>query len=241
MKKLTFISSASAIALFVGSANGATTLVDEDWESPAIAFTGDQRVDNAANAGFYPDWSFPSGNTFNIRNGSAGFPSGAGNVLQFEWTGTNATYDTGHNWAATDSFSLDFNASEQSWNSVRDRWIYVEVSETVSGTTLWSQFAELPEYDAGESNFTAGETFSFNFLASGFSGGTEGSAITFEVGQLADAAVLAINDPVTTANDSPIRGLAVDNILLTVEAVPEPSSFALIGLGGLALIMRRRK
>lgn len=33
----------------------------------------------------------------------------------------------------------------------------------------------------------------------------------------------------------------VDNITLSVTAVPEPSSAALLGLGGLALILRRRK
>lgn len=39
------------------------------------------------------------------------------------------------------------------------------------------------------------------------------------------------------------RGHAMDNIVLngTVSAVPEPSSTALLGLGGLALILRRRK
>lgn len=39
------------------------------------------------------------------------------------------------------------------------------------------------------------------------------------------------------------RGHVMDNIVLngTISAVPEPSSTALLGLGGLALILRRRK
>jgi hypothetical protein len=36
-------------------------------------------------------------------------------------------------------------------------------------------------------------------------------------------------------------GVGIDNVSLEVNAVPEPSSAALLGLGGLALILRRRK
>jgi hypothetical protein len=232
---------AAATAAFVLSANAATTLIDEDWESPAIAITGGtQRVDAGANAGYYPAWSFPSTNTFNARSSGGGFPfTGSGRMLQFEWTGSNATYDTGHTWASTDSYSLDFNASEQSWNSAKDRWLVVEVTETISGDTLWSQYVEIPEYDSGSSSFTAAETFSYSFSASSFTAGAEGSTITFEVGQLADALTEAIDN--TTATDDSLRGSAVDNILFEVTVVPEPSTTAILGLAGIALMFRRRK
>ena len=41
------------------------------------------------------------------------------------------------------------------------------------------------------------------------------------------------------ANDSLLNVTLIDNI--SVVAVPEPSSLALVGLGGLALLARRRK
>lgn len=40
---------------------------------------------------------------------------------------------------------------------------------------------------------------------------------------------------------STISRRAIDNVALTMVAVPEPSSAVLLGLGGIALMMRRRK
>ena len=42
-------------------------------------------------------------------------------------------------------------------------------------------------------------------------------------------------------NSTDTWGTWIDNVVLTGEAVPEPSTTALLGLGGLALILRRRK
>ncbi|WP_435892612.1 PEP-CTERM sorting domain-containing protein [Oceaniferula spumae] len=43
------------------------------------------------------------------------------------------------------------------------------------------------------------------------------------------------------SNNDTSSATFVDNVVLTGDAVPEPSSVALLGLGGLALILRRRK
>lgn len=50
--------------------------------------------------------------------------------------------------------------------------------------------------------------------------------------------LVAVND-LSTADGATVTTL--DNVMLTAEAVPEPSTTALLGLGGLALILRRRK
>ncbi|MGJ8657925.1 MAG: PEP-CTERM sorting domain-containing protein [Akkermansiaceae bacterium] len=50
--------------------------------------------------------------------------------------------------------------------------------------------------------------------------------------------LVAVND---LSSDIGVTATTLDNINLTAAAVPEPSSTALLGLGGLALILRRRK
>ncbi len=79
---------------------------------------------------------------------------------------------------------------------------------------------------------TAGtiNNFSLDIDISGYS-----SSVT-DVGQLNWIGIYF-----SQADNQGIGGGLVDNVTLSVSAVPEPSTTALLGLGGLALILRRRK
>ncbi|MFT6794742.1 MAG: hypothetical protein ACJAR1_002757 [Rubritalea sp.] len=232
--KLNITLAAAGFALVASTANAATVLVAEDWQGNNIA-NGTRLDDTTTN---YTGWQFTqgNGNVFVSRDAVTDVPGGtegaANQSLQFEWTGSNAEYDTGHTWAADDEFSLSFNATELNWGNLTDRTVVIEITETfrnvsgdLTGTQLWTQSFALPEYDAlhnsSSEDWSAAQTFSASFTGANFSGGTAGSSLTLEVGS-ADG-----------------RGLYVDNINLSL--VPEPSTTALIGLGGLALILRRRK
>lgn len=229
---------ATGLALAASSANAATIILSEDFQAPVA---NNLRLDDTTT--HYAGWQFTqgSGNIFVNRqspaNGLPGGADGAANQgIQFEWDGSNAEYDTAHTWSADDEFTLTFNATEMNWSNVSDRWMEIEITETfrdgsgnLTGTTLWTQNFELAQYDTAHDGsaegWSAAQTFSVSFSAADFTGGTEGSALTFEVG---GAGLGGTN-----------RGMYVDNINLTF--VPEPTTTALLGLGGLALILRRRK
>lgn len=63
-------------------------------------------------------------------------------------------------------------------------------------------------------------------------------SVTFNMTEAGEAGDFVL---VGWAADSSNATFDLDNLTLTTAAVPEPSSIALLGLGGLALILRRRK
>ena len=146
------------------------------------------------------------------------------------------------NWASDDVYNVSFNATETSWSGNRDRYIGIRIRET-GGGLLWQGHAKQPEYDAAHAgngnSWSSAQTFSMDFSAADFGtvfqtgAGTEGTLLTFEVGGVTKDLV----DGSSYANSN--RGNYVDNIVFTL--VPEPTTTALLGLGGLALILRRRK
>ena len=238
------MSTRSALA-FVGGApllmampTEAMTIVSEDWQTPNVS-TNTQLDDTATFAG----WDFSDGgdNVFKLRDAGAGGSGGlvggsegtANQALQFEWDGEFAAYDTTHNWANDDVYNVTFNATEQSWSSGSDRSVTVRIYEVSgvankqAGALLYSESVLLPQIDSNHDDsgedWSASQTFSLDFDAGDFSGGTEGTALSFQIG----GGGLPGN-----------RGTYVDNISFTL--VPEPGSLALLGLGGLLIARRRR-
>lgn len=248
MKKHTRLIAAAStgLALTAISANAATTILSEDWQNPTT--TNGQRVGSTSgetNQGF-TGWTFPGNNVTRINHESNGGTPQDGlspnQSLQFEWSDAYASYDTTHNWANDDEFNVSFNATETSWSAGSDRYVGIRIRET-GGDLLWQGHVQLAEYDAAHAGagdvWSAAQTFSLGFTAADFgtvfqtTAGTEGSLFTFEIAGVTKDLV----DGSNYANAN--RGLNVDNIVFT--AVPEPTSTALICLGGLALILRRRR
>ena len=242
-----FIAAATAgLALTAISATAATTILSEDWQNPSVA--NGLRVGSTGgetNQGF-TGWTFPGNNVNRIsHHGSSAAPQDGlspNQTLQFEWADAYSSYDTTHNWASDDVYNVSFNATETSWSGTSDRYIGIRIRET-GGGLLWQGHVAQPEYDAAHAGagdvWSAAQTFSMDFSAADFGtvfqtgAGTEGTLITFEVGGVSKDLV----DGSSYANSN--RGNYVDNIEFTL--VPEPTTTALLGLGGLALILRRRK
>ena len=222
----------AGLALAASPATAATPIVSENWQNPVDDSDG-LRLDDTSN---FTGWEFTQGgaNIFVQRHHGDQWMPQAGlspNIgVQFEWAGEYAAYDTTHNWSSADEYQVTLNATEMNWSNGNDRTVAIRIREVVPGaetfgTILWSDTALLPEYDADHAGagdlWNANQQFTFNFNAADFTGGTEGTALSFEVGSEGN------------------RGLTVDDIEFSL--IPEPTSSALIGLGVFALLFRRRK
>ena len=128
-----------------------------------------------------------------------------------------------------------------------------DIGRAGNGTNDWAirtsvdGFAADVEYrNQGTLGNVTGQTVNFNTFAdtgmSGTSGGGEGA---FTAGQFDGLSTITIRIAYDDRQGNSGTGSAtrMDNWTVngTVIAVPEPSSTALLGLGGLALILRRRK
>lgn len=232
---ITTLLTASAFA--IASVNAATVLVNEDFETPYIA--SGQVASGAYGTEFYRG----SGNVVWSRNSNvsadvpgtyvAGDSEASNNVVQLEWNGTNNYFGftiPTHTWAADQTYTLTMNVAAMTWSGSLQRYIRPELREQ-DGTILWAPAADASTDVAtiasgnpyGRTAWTSENTFSWTIDASTFAGAgvTPGSLLDLRIGS------------------SGQRGVYVDNIMLTV--VPEPTSFALMGLGGLLFSMRRRR
>jgi hypothetical protein len=134
--------------------------------------------------------------------------------------GNLSAYDGG-------TFSWDGVATDEGSGSVPGSYAYGKV--TVTGTAGSATSALIPSAD--RPTLAGWSSYSHDFTAADF-GKTEGEW----------DAILANVTSITLGGNAygGSENLGYDNIALNA-AVPEPSSTALLGLGGLALILRRRK
>ena len=97
-----------------------------------------------------------------------------------------------------------------------------------------ASFAVTPDFhvNSGQGTFSSSGP-----LLANASAGSVGNSLQLRF-ETWDPTLNAGAEGLATATNSFI---AIDDVFLEVTAVPEPSSAALLGLGGLALILRRRK
>ncbi|MGB0992684.1 MAG: PEP-CTERM sorting domain-containing protein [Akkermansiaceae bacterium] len=165
----------------------------------------------------------------NNNNNLAGSSAGD-NVVVGVVTGTGATrwvgQDTGHTIALGDQFTLDFdwrNASGWGAAETIDAFLFYTNDDTIGGTRT-----NLFSFNTGGE--TANNTWENESFAQ-----TAGVA---DAGAVGKTLFLSIQSASGVSSGSFSR---LDDVTLVVDTVPEPSSTALLGLGGLALVLRRKK
>ena len=100
---------------------------------------------------------------------------------------------------------------------------------------------EVSIWDTAANSEVASSTFSYDYNTAAQALSSE--SITFIWATANDTSNLELRfTNVSSGAASPEDSTAlIDNVTITATTVPEPSSTALLGLGGLALILRRRK
>ncbi|NWK55067.1 PEP-CTERM sorting domain-containing protein [Verrucomicrobiaceae bacterium N1E253] len=116
------------------------------------------------------------------------------------------------------------------------------ISQNLGGFILNTGDTVTVEFDVWRGNAGNGSTLLINFAGLGTQAA---SGVTQSISSQSFNFVIT-SDGVTTGDlsfQSTIGGndYRIDNIAVSYTAVPEPSSTALLGLGGIALILRRRK
>ena len=218
--------SLAALAFAVGSVQAATPI--------PILNAGFEDVSDAIGRGNWQtinDWTEEPGpaasNTVYVDdNGTAWVPE-ASRTLYF---GPGAVHqDLAHNWSIGDSFTLEMIAMNPTWHANQGNTFKVQLRQASDDTVLWDSGDQdvSATVAAGPTYTGTGHIFSWNFDASAFVTGSAGEQINIRIAHVSGGAVYADN-----------VSLVVDS---AVAAVPEPSTTALLGLGGLALVFRRRK
>lgn len=180
---------------------------------------GAQTVDPA-------NWDSPSGRAFE---------SGAGvNYRMIHATNNSSDYVSTHEGIGTNILAdTQYTVS----------WEYGNGASGASGVGSADYTIELGTINAGvfTSLATLNQTITTTTNAEIFFGDDNekaGNDLVFTTGGTVSGDDLSVR--ISIANSS-IAWAGFDNVTLDAEAVPEPSSAALLGLGGLALILRRRK
>ncbi len=177
------------------------------------------------------DFSDTSGMTEGTYNGGGYF-----NGVPNGWTSNNGdvtvvtlSYQGGNTPGFSSSF-VDILAESQP----------VTLSQQVSGFTVGQQYTL--SYDWGNRDSAYDMTISMGGASDSHKGSglvaATSNSFTFTAGAATETLSLAYN----ATNGTTWSGFNSTNFKVTpVNPVPEPSSAALLGLGGLALILRRRK
>ena len=221
----------------------------------ALAFTA-----TIANAATIAEYTFTSGSTASTGSlgSNIGFEAGIvnndtallnNNQLEIQGIDTSSVIDVGHtSYAAADKDEID----GQNWVTFT---IAVSDTQELDLSSLTFDYTEIDPASfllgvyTSKTGFTEGDHL-LGLYRTGTSSGTftdnNGTSVALsgitELQGLTDETVefrfLLGDDSGATS-----RIHVLDNIVLNgdVTAVPEPSSTALLGLGGLALILRRRK
>ena len=218
----TSLSLAAAMGTFaLAAANGATTIMDTTTRNGSFETT-ELWVNSFAETAGAPSYetNFASEGTRSMRIRGTSSTSGEGTAQNTEFV-----------VSATVAFNLSFD-----WNA-RANWLTTDAIAytlfTTSDNTSSGTITTIAEGSVDGNITNTAVTINESFTGIGtVAGASVGQQLWIEFAY--DLSSYAV-DKTTDAN------ARVDNVVLTAIAVPEPSSAALLGLGGLALILRRRK
>lgn len=208
-----------------------------------MATSANAGVININNAGF-EDASIPAGNG-NLGTVADWTEENAGQVFVddngLQWTPESdrtlylnaanaaANQDLSHNWSSSDNYTLGLIGIEPQWRIAGAGDAFsVQLRET-DGTVLWDSGSQSVDGTVsgspGSVSYTGtGHIFSWTIDASTFGGAgvVEGSQLNIRIAHAGGAPYM-------------------DDVSLSVIAIPEPASLSLLGLGGLAMLLRRRR
>ena len=215
----------------------AATAIFEDFEDAAITYvaTPVDDLSDVGNRDYYgriTDAASPStlSNVQGLSYYSAEDTDGATNptsTITLDWAGVNISGLTGLEFSGF--FAEDDDGSNQDWDA--DTSLLVQYQ--IDGGGFVNLFAI--EAVAGTNTEPAEDT-NFDGLGDGASITDTFSQFTKTIAGTGNSLDLRLTMSNLGAGDEDI---AFDNI--TVTGVPEPSSFALLGLAGLATMLRRRR
>ena len=204
----------AGLALAAGAAHAATpiTILNAGFENSSTSIGNGNNTDIA-------DWTEDTGNAF-VDTGGGWVPSGS-DMLYIGSAAVNQ--DLSHNWSASDSFTLDMIAMNPAWSGGA-AGVRVQLRQASDDAVLWdSGLVDVSgTVVAGPAYSGTGHELSWNIDASTFVTGSAGEQINVRIAAEAGT-------------------VYADNVSLSFDTVPEPTTTALLGLGGLALILRRRK
>ena len=215
-KTPSFVLGAAAVAglAFTAPSAMAVTILNAGFEN------SDTGIGNGNNTNI-DDWTEDVGNAYVDTNGTSWVPE-ASDTLYIGSASVNQ--DLGHNWQATDSFTVGLIAMNPTWSD-NNNTFKVQLRQASDDVVLWDSGDQNVSgtVGAGPAYTGTGHIFSWNFDASAFVTGSAGEQINIRIEAVSSTPVYA------------------DNVTLDVSTIPEPSAAALLGLGGLALLRRRRK
>jgi hypothetical protein len=208
----------AGLALAAGSAHAATTIpiLNGGFENSGGGPAG------GGNNAVVDDWNEEDAGSVYIDNAGTTNKPDADAVLYFNSATAAVNQDLGHNWSLSDSFTLGIEGHNPNWDPTG---IFKVQLRQTDGTVLWdSGDLDVSGTVVGPSYTGTGHIFNWTFDASAFSGAgvSENEQLNIRIASVG----------VTTY---------IDDVSLEVSVVPEPTTTALLGLGGLALILRRRK
>jgi hypothetical protein len=234
-----------AIAAAVGSlasANAATIFATEGFESGLGIWSVGSRGTVSANndSGLY---DYNGGIGVNSPDNATNYATTGEGAFRLEngfATLESSIFDVTAGGAA-ESITLNFDLSA-GFNTQSTRRAKVEYSN--DNGTNWFRVADFSSNATGSGSvtFTEGATFSHTgfFTSTSLNQDLLGTGVTAIYAGEAFGSQSRVRVIFDKENDN--RSMFIDDIeVTTTAAVPEPSSAALLGLAGLALILRRRK
>ncbi|MEP2776265.1 MAG: PEP-CTERM sorting domain-containing protein [Luteolibacter sp.] len=238
MKKTLAIISAAFCASAITSQ--AVVLVQYNFDDDATHQDADVLADHLTEGGpTSPSFSLAVTSESNLFAAEGqGVQDGTGNNMAAAWASGqywqfSITADSGY------TFDLDT--------------LTFDIGRATNGTNDWAIRTSVDDFaadlvyrDQGTLSTVTGQTVNFNtFSTSGLSGTSGGGEGTFTAGQFDNLSTITIRIAYDDrqSNTGSASATRLDNWTVngSVNAIPEPSSAALLGLGGLALILRRRK